>query len=181
MKTLHVLFGLLFFVAVVALAGAAIWGARSAATWAEVLNGVRGERYLVMGAGAALLLLVLLYILTASKPRRLIEPFITFENESGSVSVSTRAIGEVVARAGDEFAAVMGLESAVRPVGGSIEVTLDVRVRGGTQIPELCRMLQDRVREIIRENLGLTDIRGVRITVREIVAAARPKAGEPGV
>ncbi|MBP7831202.1 MAG: hypothetical protein KA248_14940 [Kiritimatiellae bacterium] len=173
MKSLRVLSGLLLFLAIAVLAGAALFAARAAEPWSQGLDFLRGERWPALGAAAAVLFALALYVLSGIRPRRYSEPFITFENESGAVSVSTRAIGEVVSRVGDEFAAVLGLDSAVRPAGGSIEVTLDVKVRGGTQIPELCRMLQDRVRDIIRENLGLTEIRGVRVTVREIVGAAR--------
>lgn len=181
MKTLRVLAGLLLFLAVGAVAAAVLTAAHSPDTWRQGLDFLRGERWPALGTGAAILFLGALFILSGIKPRRYSEPFITFENESGSVSVSTRAIGEVVSRVGDEFAAVLGLESAVRPAGGSIEVALDVKVRGGTQIPELCRMLQDRVRDIIRENLGLAEIRGVKVTVREIVSAARePRKTEEG-
>ena len=173
MKTLRVLFGILLFLAIIVLAAAAIYLALSADAWRQAMDVLRGERLIALGAGVAILLLVLLYGMTGPRPRRFIEPFITFENEGGSVSVSARAIGEVVSRVGDEFAAVVGLESVIRPVHGSIEVGLDVKVRGGTQIPELCRMLQERVRETIRENLGLTEIRAVKVTVREIVTQAR--------
>jgi len=173
MKTLRVLVGIVLFLAIIVLAAAVIYLALSAETWRQALDVLRGERLNALGAGAAILLLVLLYGMTGPRPRRFAEPFITFKNEGGSVSVSTRAIGEVVSRVGDEFAAVVGLESVVRPARGSIEVGLDVKVRGGTQIPELCRMLQERVRETIRENLGLTEIRGVKVTVREIVALTR--------
>ncbi|MBU1694580.1 MAG: hypothetical protein KJ726_10185 [Verrucomicrobia bacterium] len=175
MKTLRVLSGLLLFLVLVALAGGMIYLALSADAWHQALDALSGERLIALGAGVALLCLVLLYGMAGIKPRRFAEPFITFENEGGAVSVSTRAIGEVVSRVGDEFAAVLGLESAIRPAGGSIEVGLDVKVRGGTQIPELCRMLQDRVRDTIRENLGLSEIRGVKVTVREIVSPARER------
>jgi len=177
MRTLHALFGILLFLAVLAIAGAVAYLALSAEGWRQAVDKLTGERLLAFSGAAAILCLVILYGLTSTKPRRYTEPFITFENEDGSVSVSTRAISEVVARTGDEFAAVLGLESAVRPAGGSIEVALDVKVRSGTQIPELCRMLQERVRETIRENLGLTEIRGVRVTVREIVTG--PKDSQP--
>lgn len=173
MKTLRILSGVLLFLALVAAGAAVIAAARTPDSWRQGMDLLRGERWLALGAAAAVLCALAVYLLAGLRPRRSSEPFITFENDSGSVSVSTRAIGEVVARVGDEFAAVLGLDSAVRPAGGSIEVALDVRVRGGTQIPELCRMMQDRVRDIIRENLGLTEIRGVKVTVREIVAAAR--------
>lgn len=174
MKVLHVLTGLLLFALLIALSGAVGYLALSAETWRQALARAGSERLLALSGGIVLFLLVLLFLLTGV-PRRVSEQFVTFENENGSVSVSAQAIAGLIERVRDEFAAVIELKPAIRPVGGSIGVDLDVKVRGGTQIPELCRLLQERVRETIRENLGLADIRGVRIAVREIVVPRREK------
>ena len=123
------------------------------------------------------LLLIALYILTGIR-RRKSEQSITFETEGGSVSISMKAIRDFLARVGDEFAAVLSLDPAIRVVSGSVEVDLNLRVKAGTQIPELCKMLQDRIRESIKDNLGLTDVRAVRINVREIVAPPPEKKQE---
>jgi hypothetical protein len=39
-------------------------------------------------------------------------------------------------------------------------------------------MLQDRVKESISDHLGLSDVRSVKVNVREIVGAARGSEGE---
>ncbi len=39
----------------------------------------------------------------------------------------------------------------------------------GTKIPELSQILQQRVRESVRESLGLEEIRNITIKVQEIV------------
>ena len=179
MKALHVMFGVLLFVLLFALAGGGLYVARTTAGWGAALDFLRHERLAVLGLSAILALLVVLFLLTTAR-RRTGEPFVTFENEGGQVSVSARAIAEHIGRVGDEFAAVLDLKPVIEAARGTMGIVLDLRVRGGTQIPELCRMVQERVRDTIRDSLGVTEIRGIRVNVREIVTAPgeRKKADE---
>jgi uncharacterized alkaline shock family protein YloU len=64
------------------------------------------------------------------------------------------------------------LEPDLKPVNGGVDVQLDVKVKAGAQIPELCRMLQDRTRECIKQNVGLSEVREVRVRVQEIVVGS---------
>ncbi len=169
MKFLHYLFGFVLFVLLIALAGGVIYAALVPAVWQFVVSRVEASRLYAVAGAAAILVIVLLYLATGCRRKRP-EQFISFENEGGAVSISIKAIRDFLSRLADEFAAVISLDPIIRAPSGTIEVELDVTVKSGTQIPELCRLLQDRVKESIRDNLGLPEVKSVKISVREIVA-----------
>lgn len=184
MRFLHAVFGLLLYILVVAASAFVIVAAIDSGIWKGALGLLEGwPRYLVLSGAVTALLVVTLFALTGLPPRKK-EEFIAFENEGGTVRITIKAVRDFLVRVGDEFAAVLSLNPHISAPSGSIHIELDVRVKAGTQIPELCRMIQDRVRETVRETLGVQDVRGIRINVREIVAtpAAKPekkKAEEP--
>lgn len=170
MKFLRFIIGLALFVILVAsTVYMMVQAALARDAWEQAIGILGASRLRMLEFGSVFLLLIALYVLTGI-PRKKGEQFILFESEGGSVSISIKAIREFLVRVGDEFAAVLSLNPTIRTVSGAVEVDLDVSVKSGTQIPELCRMLQDRIRETIKDNLGLTDVRAVRISVREIVA-----------
>jgi uncharacterized alkaline shock family protein YloU len=107
--------------------------------------------------------------------------FINFHSEDGSVGISTRAICDFIERIGKEFSAVKSIDSKLITSKGGVDVQLSVRVLSGNKIPELSHVLQQRVRESVRESLGLEEIRNITIKVQEIVgepAAAAPPASD---
>jgi hypothetical protein len=180
MRFLH---GLIGFVLFVLLAATALWvgnAAFSAGAWEQAIEQLRPARFWALDGAVVFLILIGLYLLTGRR-RRQREQFISFDNEGGAVSISIQAVRDFLARLADEFAAVVSLDPVIRSTNGAIEIELNVRVRAGTQIPELCRLLQDRVRESVKENLGLSEIRGVKISVREIVASPPAKKHEDAV
>lgn len=170
MKVLHVLFGLAILVLVITGTAFLVKAALSEPFWEQALDQISASRFLAIHVAAGSLLVVLLYVLTGI-PRAVKEQFISFENEGGMVCISMKAVRDFLIRLGDEFAAVLHLEPLLDGSSGKIDVVLNLRVRSGTQIPEVCRMLQDRVRESLRDNLGLADVGGVRVNVKEIVSA----------
>jgi len=175
MKAIHFLLGLILYLSIAA-AGLALivstqypdfiqvaltWGS-DLPTWGRVLAGVGVVFYLF------------LYLLTGIAWRRR-RSFITFENESGTVSVSTDAIRDYLNALKDEFAAVVWLKSQLRASRGALAVGLVLGVKDGTQIPELCKLIQTRVRELLEEHLGTCDLSGVSVEVNEI--QTRKKSG----
>ncbi len=179
MRALHILAGIALFLLVLCLAYLTVNAAISEAMWYSYLGWLANHPLQTLMGSTLCILLVILYLYT-ERPRRAQEQFISFESEGGLVSISMKAVRDFLARLADEFAAIVHLEPVIRPAAGSIEVEMEVKVKSGTQIPELCRMLQERVRESIRENLGLTEIRGVKVSVKEIIAPpAKKKVEEP--
>lgn len=128
--------------------------------------------------GISAIFLVLLSWLTAIPVKE--EQFLTFENEGGTISISVKAIDDFLAKLADEFAGVIRLRADVAAShDGRIEVRLDVSVKAGTKVQQLSQVLQQRVRESMRDNLGIAEIHAVKVNVSAIVAADKPASGRP--
>ncbi len=189
MKFIRVLFGLILFVLLFATAGYVLYAAFACPAWKQSMEWLQTStdaRFTVATGAGVFILLGIIYVL-AGVQRKCREEFISFENEGGAVSISMKAVRDYVGRVADEYAAVLSLEPAIRAPSGKIEVELNVRVKSGTQIPELCRLMQERVKETLHDTLGLPEVRNVRVNVREIVAStpegkppAKPEEGMEG-
>ena len=128
--------------------------------------------------GISAIFLVLLYWLTAIPVKA--ERFLTFKNEGGTISISLKAINEFLVKLAGEFAGIIRLRADVSSSrDGRIKVRLDVSVRAGTKIQELSQVLQQRVRESMRDNLGIAEIHAVKVNVSSIAAADQPANSRP--
>lgn len=108
------------------------------------------------------------------------DAFINFHSDDGSVGISTKAICDFIERIGKEFSAIRSIDSKLISGKGSVDVVLSVKVMSGNKIPELSHVLQQRVRESVRESLGLEEIRNITIRVQEIVGEpAKPAESTP--
>lgn len=129
-------------------------------------------------AGTTLILLVILYWLTAMSGN-VKEQFLSFATEGGSVNIRVKAVNEFLKRLADEFADILNLRADISASrDGRIEVQLDIDVKCGTKIQQLSQVLQQRVRESMREGLGIAEVTTVKINVNEITQGDKP-AGEP--
>ena len=128
--------------------------------------------------GISAVFIVLLYWLTGIPVKE--ERFLTFENEGGTISISVKAINDFLAKLADEFAGIIRLRADVATSrNGRIEVRLDVSVKAGTKVQQLSQVLQQKVRESMRENLGIMEIHVVKVNVSSIVAADEPAPSRP--
>ena len=144
-----------------------------------VLEKWRAEQGWGVLAGIGLLVLVFAYLITGIRRKKGGEEFFTFKSAGGSVSILLRAVNEFVAKIGDEFAAILSLKPTVVPrARGAIDILLDVRVKAGSQIPELCQLLEERVRESVSQSLGISSIRDIKIHIRDIVGTPEPSTEE---
>ncbi len=119
--------------------------------------------------GAVLILAVVLRWIGGCHKSK--ETFINFESDEGSVGISTKAIQDFIERIGKEFAAVKSIESQLVKGKGGLDIAVGVRVLSGNKIPELSQVLQQRIRESVRESLGLEEIGTITIQVKEIIGA----------
>ena len=122
--------------------------------------------------GAILMLSVLLRWVGGRGRKK--EAFVDFQSDDGNVGISTKAICDFIERIGKEFAAVKNIDSRLIQRKGALDIALNVNVVSGNKIPELSQVLQQRVRESVRESLGLEEIRNITIKVQEII-------GDPSV
>jgi len=170
MKIVHYVMGVLTWTGLV-LGGIALLlcGADADGTWTGRALGALGEAkpWHWLAAGIGVLLWVGIWGLSWALGRKRRE-FITFENENGRVTVDTDAVKAYLGGLKDEFAAVVWMKSQVKVRRGALAVGLVAGVKGGTQIPETCRMLQARTKEVLAEHLGTCDLAGVAVEINEI-------------
>lgn len=134
----------------------------------EIADALR-RPFVATGAGAILILSVLLrWVGGCRKPK---ETFIDYQSDDGSVGISTKAIQDFIERVGQEFAAVKSIESQLVNGKSGLDIAVGVRLLSGNKIPELSQVLQQRIRESVRESLGLDEIGKITIQVKEIIGA----------
>lgn len=171
MKTLHFLIGMVLFLLLVAAGlGTLSMAFQGDEAWKQLLLELEGRRVEAILVGLGLVVMVLLYALTALRMPDASQ-YLAYDIEGGTVSISLKAVENFLARLAGEFAAVDALEPTLRASKGSVQVQLDVKVKSGAQIPELCRMLQERARATIRDKVGISDVQEVRVRVQEITGA----------
>lgn len=173
-RFLHVFSGVVIWFLFAAIGGALIY-----ANGLRVEEGLLGAFYLrdlwleTMGLGGIMVLLSLLHLVTFG-PRRPKARYISFDSGEGSISISVSAVRDYVRKLGDEFGAVVGIDPKVRSDKTGISIDLDVKLQTGARIPELSQALQNRIREGVRDGLGIAEVREVKVRIQEIVGTPRP-------
>ena len=173
-RVVHIVIGIVLVAILVGQGALLIHMAYSQECWEQCMDTLREERGWGALAGIVLLALVIVYLITGIRRKPEGEQYLAFSSNGTTVSILLKAVNEFIGKIGDEFAAIVYLRPSVRPRGRSIDITLDIRVLAGTQIPELCQLLQERVRESVRQNLGLSEIKRIRVQVKDIVGDAPP-------
>ncbi len=134
----------------------------------------------IYGAAIGFFLILSVFLRLAARGKHEAKnAYIDFHSEDGSVGISTKAIRDFIERVGKEFPAIKSIDSKLSEGKGTLDVALSVRVLSGTKIPELSQTLQQRVRESVRESLGLEEIRNITIKVQEIVGDPAKPVVEP--
>lgn len=170
MKAFHITIGVTLFTILATGAGFLLYGAlQDSSAWEHWVGiWITANHVYVAMASGVIICLMLLYVLTGLNLPGKIQ-YLAYDNEGGAVSISLKAVEGFLARLSGEFAAVVSLSPRLRLIVNQVDVQLDIRVKAGAQIPELCKMLQDAVRTTLREKVGISDIREVRVRVQEIV------------
>jgi len=133
---------------------------------------IQEASFIAMVAGCVMVVIVLLYLGTYSSKTKVKQ--LSFDSEDGAVSINVSAVSDFIRKLGDEFGAVISMEPKIRSEKDLISIDLDVKIQTGTRIPELSQLLQDRVRESIRDGLGIVEVREIKVHIREIVGAPPP-------
>jgi len=173
-RLLHVLTGALVFLTPLVWGGLLIYGNGADTGFRDyVFSTMQTSPAAGVIAGLILVLIVLVYLATfgTSQPRK---RYISFESEHGEVSISVNAVRDFIRKLGDEFSSVISLDPHIRHDRKQICVDLNVKVQTGARIPELSKMLQDRVRESLRDGLGIVDVREIKVKIQQIAGAPLP-------
>jgi uncharacterized alkaline shock family protein YloU len=141
--------------------------------WRQAIEVAAGNRAAAIWTGAGLLVVGLCFAMTGFRRRRR-EKFLSFDSEGGTVSISTEAISEYISRLAGEFPAIVRMKPRVRPARKAIDIIIELKVKAGTQVHEVCDLLHQRVRESVTNGLGISEIRRIEVSVREIVSEHRP-------
>ena len=118
-------------------------------------------------AGVAALCAGLLLLLSDGGLRRR-DRFLSFSNDQGAVNISTEAISEYIGKLAPEFPSIVKMEPRVEPLFRRLDIVVDVRIKSGSQLHEICEVLQKRVRENMESGLGIRNVRKVVVRVRQI-------------
>lgn len=173
-KFFHVLSG-----AVIWLLFAAAGGALIYANGLRIEEGILGLFYIresgyeAMGIGGLIILLALLYLVTFGKRRKKMR-YISFDSGVGSVSISINAIRDYIRKLSGEFSAVADMDPKIRAEKDRISMDLNVKLVTGARIPELSLALQNRVRESLRDGLGIAEIHEIKVCVQEMAGDPAP-------
>jgi uncharacterized alkaline shock family protein YloU len=123
--------------------------------------------------GGGLVLMAVLFAASELRRRRR-ERFLSFDNEGGAVSISTDAMADYIVKLASEFPSIVRMQPLVKPTRHGVDLLIDVRVKAGSQVHEVCELLQQRVRERVVDGLGISEVRRVEVNVRDIVSEHRP-------
>ncbi len=123
----------------------------------------------VVYAGLAVVVLGLLFAVTGTQ-RKQKGKFLSFQNDSGTVSISTDAIADYIMKLMDEFPSVTRMRPVVLPERHAIDIAVSIRIKAGPQISEICELLQQRIRESLTNGLGISAVGRVAVSVTDIVA-----------
>ena len=180
MKPLHRVIGIVLFILMSVAAAFFVYAALSSNLWNDTFHALGENRNGALAAGLLVFLLVLLYSYTGTH-RAEYERYISFEGEGGSVRISRHAVRDFLVGLAAEFSTIEKLDPEFTMRRENMDVELNVTVRPGCHIPELSRMLQERVRTTLRVSLGITQVGKVDVLVQEIagVGAQGPRRDEP--
>jgi uncharacterized alkaline shock family protein YloU len=101
------------------------------------------------------------------KPRRS-GRFLSFSNEQGAVNISTDAIAEYISKLAPEFPSIVKMTPVVIPHRRKIDIMVEVRIKAGPQLHEICEVLQKKIRESMEKGLGIFDVEKVIVSVDKI-------------
>ena len=156
-------------VAIVLIIGAGAIATIFGDVWDYVEVKIEIVRLAVILSGIALSGLAILFVATGLS-RRGSGKFLSFDNEGGTVSISTDAIADYVGKLSSEFPSIVRMKPQVIPGRNAIDIVVKVRIKAGPQINEVCELLQQRIRESVANGLGVSQVRRVEVSVGEIVS-----------
>ncbi len=171
-RFLHLLAGVSIWISFVGVGGAFVYANLPFGHAVCVLE-PSANRWMGLGIGALMVLVSLLHLFTFA-PRRKKTKTISFDTEGGIVSISVNAVCDFIQKLGDEFESVKNIDPKLHSEKDMVSIELNLKVRTGTRIPELSAQLQNRVRESVREGLGIVDVHEIKINISEIVGNPPP-------
>ena len=173
MKILRVFVGFVLFVMLLATASWVIQAAVSSESWQALVAWVGNARLTLPFMLVGLICLAVIFALSGFSSNKR-EQFLSFDGENGTVSISTTAICDYIVKLSGEFPSIQKLTPTVIPRKNQIDIVANLRVKAGPNIHELCELLQQRIRETLTNGLGISQIRRIEVSVKDIVSEHKP-------
>jgi hypothetical protein len=107
-------------------------------------------------------ILVLVLILVLSRPVPTVH---AFTGPAGRVTVSRRAVHDLIEARCRAFRGVGSAKANVTNRGGELDVRIDLKVRESARLEDLSSQIQGEVGGMLRENLALENIGSIDIVV----------------
>ncbi len=139
--------------------------------WEEVLDFLRYQQELINQTVIYIGVLLFVYLVSGMnlgkpKPRK---QFLTVEGDNGVIRINVQAAESFVVALQDEFDAIIDMTQRIKVREGLLAVSLQLTVREGVKIPELCQMIERKLGEVMKSYLGLSEIQPINIAIAEIV------------
>lgn len=144
--------------------------------WRNALTRLCEYRGETLAASLGLACILAIHLLSYTSPRHLDTKFVTFRSPAGNVSISVRAIRDFLQRLVTEFPAVKEMHTVIRHRRNGLSATVELRVSTDEYVPEVCQMVQERIREALTDQLGIPRLGAIEVRVKDIqgpVPAAR--------
>ena len=125
------------------------------------------EKLIFVSIAIALFCSGILIMLTGSRKKNK-ERILSFKNDDGIIQISTVAISDYISKLITEFPSIIKMQPQVVPHGNMVDIVVTLRVKAGPQIHEICEVMQRRVRETMVNGVGISDVRRVIVSVKEI-------------
>lgn len=138
--------------------------------WQWLLDMAQQHKDLAIVAGLGVVAVEVLYWLTAPR-RRPPASSLTRRNKAGGISLGLDTVKDSLRDLADEYDEVLRLEPEVFACGKAMDIELALDVVRGSNVPDLCTALQERVRQSVADQVGLFDVRRVRVVIENLVRA----------
>ena len=138
--------------------------------WPWALDMVLAHKDLVIVAGSGIIIVEVLYWLTAPRRRRPASS-ITRRNKAGGISLDLNTVRDSLRDLAEEYDEVLRLEPEVFARGTAMDIELALEVVRGSNVPDLCESLQDRVRALVADQVGVFRVHQIRVVIEKLVRA----------
>ncbi len=138
-------------------------------TFQNALDHLWTGPYPWIGVGAMLLLLAM-WLRARHQPSTVV----AFDNPDGQVKVSRSAINELAQGATDSMSEVAKCVTRIKTRGGRLNVELRIKMVTGSNLSEVSLGLQNRVKNSLRNNLGIEKLGSIEVRLTGFIGQSKP-------
>jgi len=93
-----------------------------------------------------------------------------FEDGNGTVTITRRALEDIIARSCEQFDEIVRAKVSVRTRSDKIRTEILLRLKQSARVRDFSKQLRARITEILMENLGMEDVGTMEFIVGGMVA-----------